>query len=557
MKKSGVFDNTKRTTRSQLTLPELNFNLGRSPLKDARTARKHNVTTTDEAALLDGENSDAKSPTDRTPPKRPMSPTRGVTEEDERESKRVKRSENTSPIAERHSAEPIWHSPSRKPVSTYVTHDEVPRTPKTWRRAQSVPPQSSTPKAAIPHINFSRMSPSPWKSPSKAKLRIASVSPMESIPDTKESMAESGSSIPQIEPSVTVDIPDQQEQLQPEIDAIRMDLDSSPSNETTLTEIPVLDDQVTKRSPELPSADALTPSTELKAVADLDVPMASSPIPSPPPSSQPLPVSPELPLSEPDPTTPKTPTPQDDASDPFMRPSSPLSPVPPEHSLPPSDSEGQQELRRSRRKSDAGQLAESLRDCADALTTGVRRPGSVASSIASSSSSRLPRPSSVASSYKSTGTQGGEELVVKPAAKIQTSKIRSMKPRGGTPSATKTATDSTPSTSTSTPAPEPAPKPAPPVVAAKVTTSNNTATKPTATKSTTTTKARGAGVPTGTTPIPLGGRMTRSTALRLQKREEANAGAVKIGPPKTPSRPGSRANSSMCYLLLKNCLQSV
>lgn len=568
MKNSEVFGNAKRTTRSQLTLPELNFDLGRSPLKDARnarTARRPNVSGTDDG---DDDSTGLKTPTEKTPPKRPMSPSRGVTEDDERESKRVKRSENTSPVVERHSAEPTWHSPSRKPASTtsYATHEEVPRTPKTWRRAQSVPPQSTTPKAHVPHIDFSRMSPSPWKSPSKRKLRLASVSPMDSIPDTKEPAVQSGSSIPQSESTTTPELTSQQEQQRPEIDTFHMDTGPSPSNETMLTPTLVLDDRVTKSSPKLSVAQVPVEEPLPQDAQYTDVPMVSSPIPSPQPTSQPLP-PPELPPSDPPPTAPKTPPLQLPPSDPLIRPSSPLSPLPSTDPLPSSDPTPsalpelpeQTELRRSRRRSNTNQSAESLRDSVDALTSNIRRPGSVASSIASSSStSRLPRPSSVASSYKSTGTQDDEEAKVpKVVPKVQQSRVRGMKPKGGTPTAPKIV----PSTSRSTPAATPAPTAA--VVVPKAPARNATS-KPATTKPTIATKApvKAGGSrpapPTGTTPIPLGGRMTRSTALRLQKREESNAATAttNVGAPKTPSRPGSRASTSMyCPLLIHDYTQ--
>ena len=593
MNHSEVFANTKRSTRSQLTLPELNFDFGRSPLKDARTARKHNVSHPDDIQPLDYGNSEVKTPTDRTPPKRPMSPSRGVAEEDERESKRVKRSENTSPITERHSAEPTWHSPSRKPVSTtsYTTHEEVPRTPNTWRRAQSVPPQSTTPKA-VPHIDFSRMSPSPWKSPSKARLRVASVPSMDSILDTKESTVDSSSSIPQIEVLVNVQPPTPDTQKQRTQDEMQMEMDPSPSNESTLIEIPpaILDDQTTKSSPKLPAVETCIPQTESEVeptpVQDLDIPMVSSPITSPPPSSLPLPTSSQLLPPEFVPPSPNTPQPQAPNSDPFIRPSSPLSPLPSTYSLPSTDTEPsvpsteEKELRRSRRRSNTlDQAPDAVRDSVDTLTTNVHRPGSVASSITSSTStSRLPRPASATSSYKSTSTHDGEEIKIgRPPPRAQQSRARGMKPKGGsTPTGPKNATVLGPGPSTSkltmkslhaqVPVPVPAvpttlaPAPAPPtVVPTKAATSNvNVApTKPSApapTKATTAgkapVKAPASRPTTGTTPIPLGGRMTRSAALRAQKREETSAGNSPANS-KASARPIARANSSMCCSLFR------
>ena len=105
-----------------------------------------------------------------------------------------------------------------------------------------------------------------------------------------------------------------------------------------------------------------------------------------------------------------------------------------------------------------------------------------------------------------------------------------------------------------------APAPAPPtVVPTKAATSNvNVApTKPSAyapTKATTAgkapVKAPASRPTTGTTPIPLGGRMTRSAALRAQKREETSAGNSPANS-KASARPIARANSSMCCSLFR------
>ncbi|CAL1711246.1 unnamed protein product [Somion occarium] len=498
MTKSEVFRNSKRT-RSQLTLPDFSFDLGRSPLKDARVALRHNVVsasvTEDVIPMADGEDGRRLS-LSRTPPKRPGSPLKDTVAQCERELKRMKwdspqdRSVDSSQVLERHSVDPsLRPSTSRKPAS--MSSIASPKagsnsTPTSVRRAQSVPPQSSTPKPLIPYIDLRRMSPSPWRSPAKKKLRIASVPPMDSIPDSTEA---TGGPSP-IHDLRLMTKPSSTEHPVEVAIAVEMDADMSLSNETTLTGTPVLEDKILSKSPKSLRIDA---PQRKPASTNEDDPMGSSPLSSPPSSSTPPehdtdpkcamqiipPPSTDTPARPPPPALPRSPTESITRSQPSLL---------------------------QQGSSNSERIVESLRNSVETLTAGIRsesRPKISTSSIASSSSSsRLPRPSAA------------PPPAPLPVASSSKAKFESPQDGNPTPEEAKASSRSEPSK-------------AQPKKQSRI-----RAMKPKA-------------VATGTTSIPLGGRMTRSASLRQQENKKKEETATPIADTsKTPVRPASRANLS-------------
>ncbi|KAI0072423.1 hypothetical protein K474DRAFT_399199 [Panus rudis PR-1116 ss-1] len=177
--------NSKRT-RSQLTLPDFNFDLvGRSPLKDARTALRNPGNNTppnfrtahaenDAAGVMDEK--EEKDLSDGQQQKRPASPFKQTVPPTEREQKRPRRDEPGGDTVQY-----VYHAvPLQRPSSTPAIQpvkDES--STSNFRRAQSVPAAPSTP---VPFVDLKRISPSPWRSPTKLKIRLPSV-PLDAIPD--------------------------------------------------------------------------------------------------------------------------------------------------------------------------------------------------------------------------------------------------------------------------------------------------------------------------------------------------------------------------------------
>ncbi len=174
-------------TRSQLTLPDFPHDIvGRSPLKEAKTARrsannseKLPAVSQHGSDLVGREGEDGAGAVARSNSKRP-SP--GALRE--RAVKRVKRlpdEEETTPLPVASGSALFL---SAKPLSSSSLPSVAPElssaTPKGFTRSQSVPLEGS-----IPLVNLTQVPPSPWRSPSKSKhkLRIMSVPPMDPIPD--------------------------------------------------------------------------------------------------------------------------------------------------------------------------------------------------------------------------------------------------------------------------------------------------------------------------------------------------------------------------------------
>lgn len=175
-----MFNNTKRT-RSQLALPDFNFELlSRSPLKDARIALRTNINTASVEDHLDMEGELEVDAIPTRQAKRPFSPLKDPLAPRERVLKKPKW--DTSDV-ENETASHILKSFPKKPSST--SSEPSPKstfTAPSHRRAKSVPVERYTP---IRHLDLKRLSPSPWRSPSKSKqkLKIATFPSMETIQD--------------------------------------------------------------------------------------------------------------------------------------------------------------------------------------------------------------------------------------------------------------------------------------------------------------------------------------------------------------------------------------
>lgn len=171
-----TMSNSKRT-RSQLLLPQFDFDIGRSPLKDARMAiRNHRESLETVAVPSSNDNDGTLVSSAKSASKRPSSPTKNAELLRERELKRAKFSrieaENSVTQASSSNNVQLTHKPSsmssvdaRKPDITLFS------------RSRSVPLSSS---GWMPHIDLNMVPPSPSK---KVKLRIASVPPLASVPD--------------------------------------------------------------------------------------------------------------------------------------------------------------------------------------------------------------------------------------------------------------------------------------------------------------------------------------------------------------------------------------
>ncbi|KAI0918908.1 hypothetical protein AcV5_001967 [Taiwanofungus camphoratus] len=163
--------NVKRT-RSQLTLPEFDINkLGRSPLKDARTAARnnHHISSNVVISCADSEDEILLSP--RKQPKRPSSPLKDTALSSER---LIKRSRLVNNQPENHPL-PVR---SKKPYSTSVLNDN-PGLSEPIQRSQSVPNYPS-----IPHIDFNQVPRSPTKVTTPFRIFSVTLEPAaNTVPD--------------------------------------------------------------------------------------------------------------------------------------------------------------------------------------------------------------------------------------------------------------------------------------------------------------------------------------------------------------------------------------
>ncbi|TCD62530.1 hypothetical protein EIP91_006757 [Steccherinum ochraceum] len=185
---------SSRKTRSQLALPDINPDiLARSPLKLARTAHKQNANATptmnDKQAI-----SEAAQDQD-VPSKRPSSPLKDTMALRERDLKRARR-EGSGSDSENKNESPgpaayTFQSPKKPSSSSSAPSIGAEYTPIRLQRASSVPPETATP---IPHLDLNRVPPSPWRTPG-LKLRITTVSSMESIQDTPKAAPDVGHDI--------------------------------------------------------------------------------------------------------------------------------------------------------------------------------------------------------------------------------------------------------------------------------------------------------------------------------------------------------------------------
>ncbi|KAL4245029.1 hypothetical protein ABKN59_002867 [Abortiporus biennis] len=361
--------NNKRT-RSQLTLDEFSFDIGRSPLKDARVARRNNANTSidlQDHSMPDVESQDEGPLSEKTQGKRPSSPSKDLAAHSERDQKRARVDEGG---AEKEVLQQASKSFSRKPSSSLPPPETLPtpQSTSTSKRSQSVPPESFTP---VPHLDFARISPSPWKTPSKSKfkLRITSVTPMDTIQDM---VASSSADTAGASPMETEDEAGGDAKVPEVKDAFSARLDEHDVMEGI--------EELNKRTVDEAQVDN-------RESGGGDVPLPSSPL-SPPSSSSPPELheksssytqlrattptaNPEVRSSSPSsPLTPIPPTPHPNAT--FARPESP-SPLPQSEST--------------------GDLQPPSRPKSPSLTSRLPRPlTSLPAPVASTSETKLPPP---------------------------------------------------------------------------------------------------------------------------------------------------------------------
>ncbi|KII95747.1 hypothetical protein PLICRDRAFT_48701 [Plicaturopsis crispa FD-325 SS-3] len=219
---SNVLNNNKyKRTRSQLNIPDFDYPLARSPLKDARTALRNRqpeplprdaldmvADDSEDEILLSPKKNTKKRPSSPIEPDRdslPASPSA------ERQAKRAKR--ETPPTEDTENRRPP--SSKRKNASSRTASASTSRNPFTIaaglatpsrNRAQSVPPPAGSPNR-VPRLDLT----SPMRSPSKThepKLRFVSVPPVEAkAAEPAPVPFAPGPSTPESGPTVTVSTP--------------------------------------------------------------------------------------------------------------------------------------------------------------------------------------------------------------------------------------------------------------------------------------------------------------------------------------------------------------
>ncbi|KAH8087876.1 hypothetical protein BXZ70DRAFT_955488 [Cristinia sonorae] len=168
-----------RKTRSQLALPDLDHEiLGRSPLKQARIALKHNVNAG--PTMTEDTPSEQETREDHdVPAKRPSSPLKDTVALRERDLKRARHEGADGENGPARTANHALSSHRKTPSTSSAPSTSTDYTPIRVQRALSMPPDTTTP---IPHLDLNRIPPSPWRTPG-LKLQITPVLSLESIPD--------------------------------------------------------------------------------------------------------------------------------------------------------------------------------------------------------------------------------------------------------------------------------------------------------------------------------------------------------------------------------------